>query len=694
MQTKTKKEKEQTYNIVSQRSFYSDLSDTEMDYAILIRSPISKGTIRDITCPNLPEGYHLITAKDIPGSNEFTANDVTVQALGFEKISYKGEPIAILTGPDETLLNDLINEVEIKYTTSIETEENQIEKHKIFASRQIFYGESEMLYLQSALQLRKSYVSELQIAKSSENIGAFCDYSKRSLKVYAPTCWPTQLIDSICNVLAIEKKSVTVIKTNYDDATTNTVFFTNQIATLVAFASKFIEKSLRLVLTHDEMKEYVENPINVHSEYQIALEGEGSIRAMNADIRIECGAFCPFAQEIVDHIIIALSGMYRFKTYCITCYAQSSERPPLSADLQLTDFLAFFSIENLMQDIAQQLHLEPNVVRLANLGQIVGKKTGSAKTKTKSTLPIIIDNSPCKTVIDKVVESSDFRRKYISYSLSSKVQNSKFPLKGIGMSCAFEGNGFYGESVNDVNISMQVTLDTDGTFKIISPKPSETIVDIWKNIVAEELNIEKNKIFIVEPIETGITNMLPETVPENISILTILLKKCCEQVKKQEFRMPLPITVKKDLANSKTRKWDQKNFKGEPFFNTSWISTVVEVEIDRNTFSHTILAIWICINAGEIYNKKTAISSVKKAVAITLKMCEPQYTHSNVPIHIEFIESKEESKEIGNLIYNALPAALTNALYVALQKDISVLPIAIDSLYYALKNDEVAANEN
>jgi hypothetical protein len=64
----------------------------------------------------------------------------------------------------------------------------------------------------------------------------------------------------------------------------------------------------------------------------------------------------------------------------------------------------------------------------------------------------------------------------------------------------------------------------------------------------------------------------------------------------------------------------------------------------------------------------------------------------NIPIHIYFIESKNEAKEIGDLVYNVIPASITNALSLALKKDITVLPLLPDAIYYAL--NEQSSNKD
>jgi CO/xanthine dehydrogenase Mo-binding subunit len=71
-------------------------------FAVTIRSPVPRGRLLSIERPTLERSYSLITAKDIPGKNELAGFPVPILASG--ELSYLGEPVAILAGPDRAKL--------------------------------------------------------------------------------------------------------------------------------------------------------------------------------------------------------------------------------------------------------------------------------------------------------------------------------------------------------------------------------------------------------------------------------------------------------------------------------------------------------------------------------------------------------------------------------------------------------------
>ena len=93
--------------------FYSDIAEEDMLYAVLIRSPASTGTVAKIEIPDMPEGYFLFTEKDIPGKNTIDINGYGMALFNEGPISFQGEVLGILCGPDEHKVRELSRNAEV-----------------------------------------------------------------------------------------------------------------------------------------------------------------------------------------------------------------------------------------------------------------------------------------------------------------------------------------------------------------------------------------------------------------------------------------------------------------------------------------------------------------------------------------------------------------------------------------------------
>jgi len=71
-----------------------------------------RGRLVGVEPPELPDGYFLVTAAQIPGENALA--QAAVPVLARERVSYIGEPVALLLGPDESRLEELAGLCEVR----------------------------------------------------------------------------------------------------------------------------------------------------------------------------------------------------------------------------------------------------------------------------------------------------------------------------------------------------------------------------------------------------------------------------------------------------------------------------------------------------------------------------------------------------------------------------------------------------
>ena len=95
------KTKTNATKVAVQGEFYSDLVMDDMLYAAIVRSPIKNGIIKSISHNDLPDDYFLYTARDVPGSNLVETNFGKIPVFSEGNVSYKGEPLGILVGPED-----------------------------------------------------------------------------------------------------------------------------------------------------------------------------------------------------------------------------------------------------------------------------------------------------------------------------------------------------------------------------------------------------------------------------------------------------------------------------------------------------------------------------------------------------------------------------------------------------------------
>lgn len=711
--------------------FYSDYEKEGILYAALIRSPAPTGKIKSVSIPDLPENYYMFTSKDLPGVKEISANKSSTKIFGYGNVSYSGEPLGIVFGPDEeqvyklldtantafdvenleSALHNVINQQEetenfkefleqINEMPSLNevidkshTEENP---NIVVASRQVKYGLYESLSLaqadtklfeNAAFTSTNTWKEKLLTPKWQETEGAYAYTEGNKIHVYVPTRWTAFTQKSVAQVLDIDEEQVFIHKTKSAGIYPSGLVRTTQLAVQIAAASWLSKKPVKLVLSQYEQENYMVPGVVTEITYRTALDKEGHFKALKIIIDIDIGSSNPFAQEITDRIALAATSYYKPENLYINAKAHTSKNPPTSISMQIIESQAFFAIENEIQKISNQSKIFPDELRLIN-------------AQASKAFPFDIPTGDVEAVIQNALRESDFNRKYASFHMEAIDRAEKdskpffaLPLRGIGVATAYIPSGYYGQTSFTNDAKVEVTLNADEKLVIHTIKPSDVIQDIWKSSAAEILQIPKQNIQINSDFAYNQLPEHPEDSYSSISIMNELVKKCCNDIQKKRFHQPLPITAKRGGQSATRNKWNKETFSGTPFYTTSFITTVVEVELDTYTYSEKIKGIWVTMDCGELFDEAAARRTIKLEIQQELNMLVKGKTVPCDAINISFIQSGNHSGQVGGLIHNSLPAAFSSALSLALTTQLTELPCTEDLLFQLIRDRTKDKNE-
>ncbi len=700
-----------------QEIFFSDLMQAGMLSAVIVRSPVQKGMIKSVSHPNLPDGYSLFTARDVPGKNLIETSMGSIPIFSEGNVSYMGEPLGILVGPDESVLEQLLEEIDIVFDSSpiesyldfLEKVEDSPETSEIkdifsvkVAERKIKCGpcfepdsEGNVPGIKSAFENSKFVISNcwtynLSIPYYNEPNGALCSFDKEgNLTIHTPTQWISSLRKILSEALHIKSDQINIKKTNSYDRRTNSVWYNSIIACQVAVASFRTGKPVKLVYSRKEQNRYIDTMQPITITHKTGMDESGHITAMQIDIDIDSGSTNPFAQEILDRLVIASYGCYTPKNLDISASAHSSQNPSSSIDMQTIDSAAFFALENQINELSSISEYSPLEIRLINFKD-------NPLNKKIDYLPFSFTLSEMTNTLNLLIKNNDYPRRYASYHLDAilRKQRKEFavtrplfesPLRGIGLATAFEGSCYYGSEVYGNDQSIELTLEENGSLTIHCPPISNSIQDIWKKIVSSTLNISLGNIKINSLFEANKELPLPESVYSNISVMTQLLIKACDSIKKRKPESNLPYSVKKKISQKSKSSWDQKEFYGSPFHSTAFAAATVEVELDLCSYRENIKAINIIVNAGKILNPIAAESTIKLEVHRLLENLVKDCSIECENLHVYLMQSDKNPMQIGELVYQVIPAAYTQAVSQALSYTMTNIPITSDSIYNKLE---------
>ena len=722
------KEKEGAATITFKNDFCSDLSLKNMLYAVTVRSPMDRGIITSITQDGSIEGCTLFTARDVPGTNLVDSAEGKISVFCDGNISYEGEAIGLLVGPDLGTIEKALNSLQIHYDDipiEHQVKGSEESQNVLFTSeereRTIAYGDCftqengsckgiDGALAESEVTVQNDWTYSLCPRNYRETCGALCSFSGDTLNVYTPSQWISNLRTNLAEVLNIAPEQINVTRTKAFNRSTNSIWYNSIIACQAAVASYRLKAPVKLIYSRQEQESYIDcmKPLNFHTE--LGSDREGRLKALKIEATLDCGSTNVFIGEIIDRLAIAASSCYKAENMSIKVKAVPSHTPPLSLDLQLIDSAAFFAMENAMSALIQKLNMQPDIslvfpsdIRKLNLNSLQ-ESSDDEQNETISDMPFSFMLPKAEESIDILFNSSDFKNKYIFYNRESLMRSKNFasqftaspfvpPVRGIGFAAGYEGSFYYGSKIYGANQELEVTLEKDGDLIIHCPPLSNSIQEIWTKLASDILDIKPSHIKMSSIFESGSEPYLPESAYANISITTVLLKKCCEAIRRKREKSELPISVTHKLGNVQKKAWDSQQFRGKPFHSCSFAAATVEVELDCCTYTDRIRKIQLIISGGQILSSQAAEATVKLGIQKILSSLTDEKETLCDDISISFMKDDGNPEQIGGLVYQVIPSAYLQALSQALGTQLTSLPLQYDSIYQQIQELKTHAAE-
>jgi len=686
-------------------AFLEDIYPQNLLYGITIRSPIACGRLKMIHFPELPDNYTAITARNIPGENRL--EDTSIPILADSKLSYIGEPVAILLGQEKTKLEELSNQCKVIFEE--EKPEFNAAEPAAFV-REIQIGSCESIFEKPEKILAGTYITGIQDHWYAEPAGAVSYFDKKeketklkkaekTLIVKTATQWPYHVKRSVARALGIDQSVVSVETTSLGLHMDGKLMFTSLVACHCALGTFLTNKPVRLILNREE--DFLYSPKRCKSSIDLVttIDDKGNITAAEADISVNLGAHGVNGEEILDQVCLGVIGYNNVENFKITARAYVSNIPPQGPFSGFGLAQGFFAMQRHIAQIADTVQINPLEWRKTHYNPSMVLPSG---INPKSHIPV-------DKLVSAVTNTSDYNRKWASYELLKQSRREKTltyekgeNLRGIGLTIGFQGNGLLYHGEDKGLYGVEVTLTKDGFLEIKTSITSaeEDYVKIWVKIAGDVLSIEEGKIrLITEQAPDG----GPSCASRNITALTRLVEKCCQAIRKQRFHDPLPITVRRSSKPLYGTLWQNrflpregKNMDISGFSKLGMAACVVEVSIDLVECIPQIRGIWLAVDGGKIISENRARRNITRGATQALGWAfseNIEYSEGALPkakydkfvisscldipvLGIEFMSAgSSETKGIGELPFTCIPAAFLQAVSQAMDHCYKNIPL-------------------
>ncbi|MDR1507280.1 MAG: molybdopterin-dependent oxidoreductase [Treponema sp.] len=679
---------------------------------ILLRSPVSSGILKGVETPPLPNKVVIIKAADIPGENRMDGLGASpsggppgvsapgsIPILADTTLSYAGQPVAILAGPDLSVLLELASQCTVAAEEKAPVFDLKHSPVKA-AERSFSTGDVKKVFENAGRIIGDTYVTGFQEAWGTDPNGAVAipvsgetpGTGVSGIVIYTASQWPLHVREQVSRVLGISPGMVETRQARMELHLDGKILYPSLCSCHAALAAWITRRPVKLILSREEDFRFSPKRVKTEISLRSALDEDGRILGTELTAWADMGAAGFFAAEILDRVLLGALGAYHHGGLSVEGGAVLTNIPPAGPLAGFGLAQGFFAAERHASHIADELREDPSEWR---------KNVFLQKGTMLAIGSEIKDHVSLEGLLDSASSMSDYKRKWAAFELLRRHRSQADsarpaePLRGIGIAAAFQGSGLLYPEGNRQGV--ELTLEKDGVLEIRTSMVSfgEEQIYPWKTIAARELGVDEALVRIVTEGKR-IPDSGPACLSRNVALITRLVERSCEAIKKQRFRDPLPITVSRYYHPSREKAWGGETCcDGNALSSLSWGAAVVETEIDPVEYIPRVRGVWLAIDGGPILAENRARKNLTILSIQALNWASRErvvYRNGIIPgeapgnyslppleeippVTIDFQWSDGNPRGIGELPFSVIPAAYAQAVSQAANHHFTKLPI-------------------
>ena len=551
--------------------YVCDYSFEDMLYGALVRSTVPHGDITEIIYPELPEGYSIVDASDMPEENYLRDAKDGQRIFATGHVNYIAEAIAMICGPDEDVVRDLAAKTKVIYKelpavcTVEESKDALVTYHYIKANVEKSFAKAAKIYKED---LHTGYQEQMYL----EPNGMLAVWNQNKMVVYGSMQNPYYIKNSVMHVLGLESDQVQVKHCVTGGGFGGKEDYPSLLAVQAAAASMKLKKPVKVILKRKEDVADTPKRHPTNLRYEVSLDKWNNITGMKIEIVYDGGAYQTVSATVMQRSMITCIGVYNIPSLQVDGRVMMTNKVPTGAYRGFGAPQTHFAVETLMDHVAAYVGEDPLGFKIKHLA----KQGDLTSTSGIFHYPIIMPE-----MINKAIELTDYENKRKKY----EKQTGRI-RKGIGMGLSIHGCGFTGSAEKDFLksvASLQKYKDGKVEILVCNSDMGQGVRTTFAKIVARALEIPLSQVIITSPDTDRVPNSGPTVASRSIMIVGKLLEDAARELKEIWKDGEEQKVVRHYKHPENLIPWCLDDFTGDPYPTYSWGVNVVEIELDMLT---------------------------------------------------------------------------------------------------------------
>lgn len=544
----------------------------------ILRSPWPRARIRGVRPPDLPDGYFYVDASDVPGDNNVNIVQDDTPVFCRETVEYRGEPIALVCGPDAAVVDEILRNCAIEHE-ELAPELDVRTASKVFFDYEFGHGDLDAAFASADRVFEEEFSTGYQDQAYLETQAMMAEPDKGGgMFVHGSLQCLYYVHRAVTRVLGYKPEDVRIAQDVTGGAFGGKEAFPSILGAQVAVAAHKAKKPVRCVFGRREDLEFSSKRHPSLCKYRAAVKN-GKIVALDCDIIFNAGAYTTLSPVVLQRGIIAAPGVYNIPNIHVRGRAVRTNTPPCGAFRGFGAPQTFFAVEMLFEHIARALGQDALAFRQAHLA----KQGDLTSTQGRYHFPV-----PLPAMIERVDQLCGYRSKRAEYA---RPQTGRF-RRGIGLSLVFHGAGFTGNGERDIIKAVaRLRKHPDGSVEILAANGEigQGLRTTFPKIVARELGLPLDRVSFGHPDTGRVPDSGPTVASRSIMVVGEILRRAAVRLRENWIDGDAQEVEEHFCEPDFVLPFSLETFTGDAYPTFSWAVSVLEVEIDTLTGTPRVL---------------------------------------------------------------------------------------------------------
>jgi xanthine dehydrogenase large subunit len=458
-----------------------------------VGSPVAHGKLKSIdiaAASKVPGVVAIFTAKDIPGHNSFGPIVKDEHLLVEDVAEFLGDPVVLIAAENREALRTArkLVKIEMDPLPPIFSIDQAIEKNSFLGpKRTIARGDVKAALARSENVLEGSLEIGGQDHFYLESQAAIAYPGEfGQMTVHSSTQHPSEVQNIVAEILGVGSNHVTVICKRMGGGFGGKETQAAHPAAMAALAARLTNRPARVVYNKDDDMRFTGKRHPFKCWYKVGFSNDGLITALSIDHFSNGGCTTDLSPSVLERCMLHTDNAYYIEHVEINGRVCKTNLPSNTAFRGFGGPQGVASIENIIENIAHHLGLDPLEVRRRNLYGV--------ESRNETPYGQIVNNNVLPRLFEQLPRSSDYARRRAEIDAFNA--SSKTHVKGMSITPVKFGISFTKKTLNQANAL--VNIYTDGTVLVSTggTEMGQGVNTRVRQIVADELGVPYEQVII------------------------------------------------------------------------------------------------------------------------------------------------------------------------------------------------------